>query len=61
MTIDQALQLASALTEATRKAIQTGHSIIDLTSELQAADDAARSRLDAAIDSIQRKINAGNQ
>lgn len=56
MTIDQALQLASALTEAARKAVQVGAMAIDLTSELQAADDAARADLESAIEAIKARI-----
>lgn len=56
MTIDQALQLASALTEAARKAVQVGAMTIDLTSELQAADDAARAALESAIEAIKARI-----
>ncbi len=56
MTVDQALQLASALTEAARKAVQVGATAIDLTSELQAADDAARAALESAIEAIKARI-----
>lgn len=56
MTIDQALQLASALIEAARKAVQVGAMAIDLTSELQAADDAARADLESAIEAIKARF-----
>lgn len=56
MTIDQALQLATALTEAARKAMQIGAQTVDLTSELQAADDAARATLESAIDTLKSRL-----
>ncbi len=60
MTVDQALQLAAALTESARKAMQTGAQTVDLTSELQAADDTARVDLEAAIEVLKTRIGESN-
>lgn len=50
MTIDQALQMIAALAQASIKAIENGEPNIDLLSELQYADDAARADLERAIE-----------
>ncbi len=53
MTTDQAAQLISTLAMALREALQEGQSTVSMTAHLQAADDAARAELEAAIESLQ--------
>lgn len=59
MTVDQALQLIASLSTAARKAVQEGNPVIDLTTELQAADDAAREELESAMAEVQAIIENG--
>lgn len=56
MTVDQALQLAASLIDASIKALTAGDSIVDLTSGLQAADDAAREELATAISEAEKRL-----
>lgn len=56
MTVDQALQLVASLIAACLKALQAGKAVIDLAAELQAADDAARADLAAAIQCAERRL-----
>ncbi len=50
MQIDQAIALRDALTQAIGDAQAAGATQVSLTAALQAADDAARAELQAAID-----------
>lgn len=59
MTVDQALQLIASLSTAARKAVQEGNPVIDLTTELQAADDAAREDLESAMEEVAALIPPG--
>lgn len=56
MTVDQALQLAASLIDASIKALTAGNSTVDLISSLQAADDAAREELASAISSAEKRL-----
>ena len=56
MTIDQAAQMISALTLALQQALVDGSDTIDLTSQLQAADDVARGELARAIGELRKKL-----
>lgn len=56
MTIDQAAQMISALALALQQALVDGDDTIDLTSQLQAADDAARGELAVAIEQLRKDI-----
>ena len=55
MTIEQAEALASALYKAIDKARAEGRHVVDVQSQLQAMDDAARADLQAAIDAAKSK------
>lgn len=56
MTIDQAAQMISALALALQQALVDGSDTIDLTSQLQAADDVARDELAQAIEELQKGL-----
>lgn len=56
MTIDQALQLAASLIDASLKALTAGDPVVDLTSSLQAADDVAREELASAISVAEKRL-----
>lgn len=56
MTIDQAAQMISALALALQRALADGSDTIDLTSQLQAADDVARGELARAIGELQKGL-----
>lgn len=56
MTVDQALQLAASLIDASLKALMAGDPVVDLTSSLQAADDAAREELASAISVAEKRL-----
>ena len=53
MTVDQALLFAASLVDASRRAIQNGQDTIDVLTDLQAADDAAREELEAAMEEVE--------
>lgn len=55
MHIDQARALRDALTQAIADAVNNGSSEVSLTGALQAADDAARAELQAAIDAASQQ------
>ena len=57
MTVDQALLLAASLVDAARRAIQNGQDTIDVLTDLQATDDAAREELEAAIAEIEATLS----
>ena len=56
MHIEQALKRAIALIQAVDQALATGDSVVTLTSVLQAADDAARDELAAAIEAASQRV-----
>lgn len=56
MHIEQALKMAIALIQAVDQALATGDSVVTLTSVLQAADDAARDELAAAIEAASQRV-----
>jgi hypothetical protein len=56
MHIEQALKMAIALIQAVEQAVVTDSSIVTLTSALQAADDAARDELAAAIEAASQRV-----
>jgi len=56
MTIDQAAQMISALALALQQALVDGSDTIDLTSQLQAADDVARGELARAIGELRKEL-----
>ena len=56
MTVDQALLLAASLVDASRRAIQNGQDTIDVLTDLQAADDAAREELEAAMEEVEAML-----
>lgn len=56
MNIEQALLLSCALQKAALKALQDGCSNVDLTSELEEADDAAREELEKAIEAAKYRL-----
>ena len=56
MHIEQALKMAIALIQAVDQALATGASVVTLTSVLQAADDAARDELAAAIEAASQRV-----
>lgn len=58
MNIEQALKMALALIQAAEQAVVTGSPIVPLTSVLQAADDAARDELAAAIEAASKRIES---
>lgn len=55
MNIEQALKMAIALIQAVEQAVVTGNPIVTLTSVLQAADNAARDDLAAAIEAASQR------
>ena len=59
MTVDQALLLAASLVDAARRAIQNGQDTIDVLTDLQAADDAAREDLESAMEEVAALIPPG--
>lgn len=59
MHIDQARALRDALIEAVDKADALGSTEVALTAVLQAADDAARAELQAAIEEAAGKTPGG--
>lgn len=56
MNIEQALKMALALIKAAEQAVVTGNPIVTLTTVLQAADDAARDELAAAIEAASKRL-----
>lgn len=56
MTVDQLLQHIESLARAAREALQSGRQTVDLIPALQAADDAARADLAAAIQRAERRL-----
>lgn len=59
MQIDQAIALRDALTQSIDDAQAAGATQVSLTAALQAADDAARAELQAAIDDAAGKTPGG--
>lgn len=56
MHIEQALKMAIALIQAVEQAVVTGNPIVTLTPVLQAADNAARDELAAAIEAASQRV-----
>lgn len=58
MHVEQALKMLVALAQAVDAAVKDGSPTVSLTPFLQAADNAARADLAAAIEAAQRRIGS---